>query len=135
MTLIELERQRSKLQSELSEIGDMRPGSISVRYQRCGKTCCICHSEGHPGHGPIYSYSVLLDGKTRIRNYKLGPELAKLQNEVENYQRFRALSQKLVEVSVALCDVRSSPVITNERELDEIKKKLGKQFKKKWGKK
>ena len=57
----------------------MRSGSISIRYQRCGKRPCICHEPEHPGHGPIYSFSTIEDGKTKIRNFKLGPELDKLQ--------------------------------------------------------
>jgi len=135
MIIIDLEHQRSKLLSELTTLGDMRSGSISVRYQHCGKSTCICHTKGHPGHGPIYSFSVLIDGKTKIKNYKIGPELAKLQREVANYQRYKALSQELISVSNIICDYRETPVVTDVRELEEIKKKLVKQFKKKLEKK
>lgn len=135
MNITNLERQRSKLLSELASIGDMRSGSISVRYQYCGKPLCVCHTKGHPGHGPIYSFSAMIDGKTKIKNYKLGPELAKLQSEVENYQRYKTLSQELIAVSNAICDSRETPVVTDARELEEIKKKLVNQFKKKSEKK
>jgi hypothetical protein len=135
MTLQPLEQQRSKLQAEMSMLGDMRPGCISVRYQRCSNKLCECYSADHRGHGPIYSYSVLSNGKTKIKNYKLGPELAKLQIEVENYHRYRALSDELVKVNVAICDLRPSQKISDEHELDEVKKKLEKQFKKKLQKK
>jgi hypothetical protein len=135
MTIVDLERQRSKILSELASLGDMRSGSISVRYQHCGKSSCICHTAGHPGHGPIYSFSIQADGKTKIKNYKLGPELAKLQTELENYQRYKTLSQDLITVSTALCDLREIPVVTDVRELEELKKKLVKRFKKKSEKK
>lgn len=131
MTIIDLERERSKLLSELASLGDMRSGSISVRYQRCGKPLCVCHTSGHPGHGPIYSYSIQTEGKTKIKNYKLGPELAKLQTELDNYQRYKSLSQDLLTVSTALCELRETPVVTDARELEEIKKKLVKRFRKK----
>ncbi len=135
MTIIDLERQRSKLLSELASLGDMRSGSISVRYQHCGKASCVCHTAGHPGHGPIYSFSIQSEGKTKIKNYKLGPELAKLQAELENYQRYKILSQELLTVSNAICDLRETPVVTDARELEEIKKKLVKRFKTKSEKK
>src|SRR3990172_1142503 len=35
----------------------MRSGSLSVRYQRCSKSPCVCDDPKHPGHGPIYSFS------------------------------------------------------------------------------
>ncbi len=122
MKLAELEKQREEILSEIGSIGDMRSGTISVRYQRCSYEGCECHEEGHQGHGPIYSFSTLRDGKTKIKNYKLGPELAKVEKEVENYQRFRELSQKLIAVNNEICEKRSVPVVEDEIELEEIKK-------------
>lgn len=91
MRLSDLEAKRTGLLKALSQVGDMRSGSLSLRYQKCGKHPCVCHEPGHPGHGPIYSFSSLVEGKTRIRNYKEGPALKKLLLEVENYERFRSL--------------------------------------------
>ena len=135
MTINQLEKRRRELLEELSRIGDMRSGRISVRYQRCSNSSCICRSPNHPGHGPIYSLSMHIDGKTKIKNYRPGPELAKVQQEVENYRRYRALSQELVVVSNAICNLRTVPVVTDVDALEALKKKLEKQFKKKLEKK
>lgn len=134
MTLFELEKQREEIVKKIVALGDMRSGSISIRFQKCGKRQCVCHSQGHPGHGPIYSYSNLVGGKTQIRNYKPGPELEKLRKEVENYQAFKELSQKMIETSNKICDLRPIPVIEDTEELEELKKKLKLHFMKKYKK-
>jgi len=135
MTISELEKQRAELLKQLSLIGDMRSGTISVRYQRCSNSSCVCWSHNHPGHGPIYSLSMHIDGKTKIKNYRLGSELEKVKLEVENYKRYRAISQELIAVNNAICNLRTIPVVTDIEELDALKKKLEKQFKKKLEKK
>jgi len=71
MNLSELEKEREKILKEIHQLGDMRSGSLSVRYQQCSKSPCVCHEPGHPGHGPIYSFSTLVNGKTKIKNFKL----------------------------------------------------------------
>jgi len=133
MTLSELEKQREALLKKIENLGDMRSGSISVRFQQCGKRPCVCHSPGHIGHGPIYSYSTLVAGKTHIRNYKAGQELEKLRKETENYQAFKELSQELIQISNKICDLRPFPNIDNN-ELEELKKNLKRHFMKKYKK-
>jgi len=130
MRIVELEKQRSTLLQEIQTIRDMRSGTISVRYQRCSNAKCICHSKGHVGHGPIYSYSTLKDGKTKIKNYKLSPELLKLQKEVAQYQRFKVITQKLISLNNEICELRPVSEVQDTRELESLKKKLEKQFRK-----
>ena len=133
MTLSVLEKQRDGLLKKIEALGDMRSGSISVRFQRCGKRPCVCHPAGHIGHGPIYSYSKLANGKTDIKNYKPGPELEKLRRETENYQAFKELSQELIEISNKICDLRPLPTIEDNK-LEELKKNLRRHFMKKYKK-
>ncbi len=135
MELSDLEKQRDNLLRKIRDLGDMRSGSLSVRYQRCSKSPCVCDDPKHPGHGPIYSYSVLVDGKTRIKNYKLGPELEKLQKEIENYQTFKKLSQELIAVNNRICDLRPVRSVSSKDELQELKKNLQRIFMKKYKKK
>jgi|SRR5208337_2398605 len=134
MELMALEKNRAGILRKIQGLGDMRSGSISVRYQQCGKKPCICHDPGHPGHGPIYSFSEVINGRTKIRNFKLGPELDKLKKEVENYQAFKKLSQELIAVSNNICELRPTPAIQDTEELQELKKNLQKAFMKKYKK-
>ena len=128
MRLSDLEAKRAELLKSLAQVGDMRSGSLSMRYQKCSKHPCVCHEPGHRGHGPIYSFSQSVEGKTRIRNYKEGPELRKLLQQVENYDRFRTLSRELIAVSEKISDLRPVEEIASVKVDEELKKKLRKHF-------
>lgn len=125
MNTASLENQREGLLRELQELGQMRKGSLSERYQRCSRHPCVCHDRKHPGHGPIYSYSSLVEGKTKIRSYKPGPPLERLRKELAAYQRFRELTQELISVSTQLCEAREGK--QEQQENAEVKKKLQKR--------
>lgn len=135
MELSILEKKKDKILKKIQNLGDMRSGSLSIRYQRCGKSPCVCDDPKYPGHGPIYSFSIVVNKKSKIKNYKLGPELNKLQKELGNYQTFKKLSKELISVSNQICDLRLVPEIDNKNEMEELKKKLQNLFKKKYKKK
>ncbi len=130
-----LEKKKAEALKRIQSLGDMRSGSLSVRYQRCGKSPCICDDPKHPGHGPIYSLSTVISGKTKIKNYKIGSDLNKLQKEIESYQTFKELSKELISISNQICELRPVSKIENEDELEGLKKKLQNLYKKKSRKK
>lgn len=132
MILSDLEKEKVRLLKKIQSIGDMRNGSLSIRYQRCSKSPCICDDPDNPGHGPIYSFSTVVNGKTKIKNFKLGPELDKLRKEIENYQTFKKLSNEVIAISNQICDLRPVPEIDDKNELEELKKKLQRHFMKKY---
>src|SRR5450755_1090449 len=104
-SLPELE-QRAELYDDLAATGDFRRGSINVTYRRCGKPNCACAQPGHPGHGPRYLWTRSVAGRTRGRQLAEGPELEKARAEVARYQEFTALTEKIAEVSEAICEAR-----------------------------
>ena len=104
--LAELERRREELYQELSRVGDFRPGSLNEVRRKCGKPNCACAVPGHPGHGPQYNLTRRVEGRTRARHLRPGPELEKARREVAEYQRFRDLVGQVTEVSEAICDTR-----------------------------
>jgi hypothetical protein len=65
--LSELEAQRQRLKQQLSGLGDLRPGSLVERYRKCGKPNCHCAQPGDPGHGPSWSLTHDVKGKTATR--------------------------------------------------------------------
>ena len=127
-TLEELEEHRRQLYRRLAEIGDLRRGIISVNYRKCGKPNCACARKGHRGHGPQYLWNTTVGGKSRAANVRLGPELEKVQQEVENYRRFVGLTKELVEVNEKICQKRPVREIQDEKELEALKKTLLRQF-------
>ena len=130
-TLEALALQRGKLCRQLAELGDFRRGMISVNYRKCGRKNCVCAQPAHRGHGPQYLWNSTMGGRSVAKNLKLGPELEKVQAEVANYQRFTALSRQLIEVNGKICRLRPVREMEDEGELEELKKKLRRQFSRK----
>lgn len=126
--LARLEKRRRVLFEELESLGDFQRGSISVNYRKCGKKNCVCAAEEHPGHGPQYLWNATIEGKSRARNLKLGPELEKVQNEVSNYGSFLRLMHELIELNEAICALRPVEPIEDAAALETLKKKLRKQY-------
>jgi hypothetical protein len=99
----ELRRRRDRLRAELAEVGDMRPGSLVERYRQCGKPNCRCSNVGERGHGPSFSLTHAVRGKTVTR---IIPREAveQTRQQIAEYQRFRELAREVVEASERLCD-------------------------------
>lgn len=114
-----LEARRSRLLSELAQRGDMRPGSITEVYRRCGKKSGWCARTDQPGHGPFYAFTRKVRGKTQTVQLRPGPLLSKLQTEVQAYRDFRQRCEEIVALSEKICQAR--PV--EESGKGELKKK------------
>ncbi len=123
-----LQVHRRSLYRQLEHLGDFRRGTISVNYRRCGKGNCACARKDHPGHGPQYLWNANVGGKTRTRNLRLGPELEKVEQEVERYRSFVRLCHELVEVNDKICQLRPVRAIPDDTELEELKRKLQRRF-------
>src|SRR3984893_14130369 len=104
--LAELERRREELYRQLGQVGDFRRGSLNEVRRKCGKPNCACAALDHPGHGPQYNLTRTVEGRTRARHLKPGPELEKVGREVGEYERFRDLVGQVTEVNEALCEAR-----------------------------
>ena len=62
-----LNERREHIARELAALGDVQSGSLAERYRRCGKPTCHCATDGGPGHGPSWSLTRRVDGKTVTR--------------------------------------------------------------------
>jgi hypothetical protein len=127
-SLQDLELRRKQLFRQMESLGDFRRGIISVNYRKCGKKNCACARKDHPGHGPQYLWNASIGGKTRAQNLPLGPELEKVEKEVETYQAFLRLTQELIEINERICQMRPARSIDKEDEMEELKKKLRRHF-------
>ena len=95
--LAELERRREERYRELGQVGDFRRGSLNEVRRKCGKPNCACAAPDHPGHGPQYNLTRTVEGRTRTRHLRPGPELDKIRREVAGYERFRDLVGQVTE--------------------------------------
>lgn len=102
--IAELEARRQKLRQQLADIGDLRPGSLVGRYRKCGKPGCHCAWPGDKGHGPSWSLTRRVGGKTLTRVIPAGPAVERTREQIAECRRLRRLTQEMIEVSEKLCD-------------------------------
>ena len=113
-----LRKRRDEIREELATIGDLRPGSLVGRYRKCGKRSCHCAKEEGGGHGPSWSLTRKVDGKTVTRI--IPPDaVPQTKMQIAEYQRLRNLTGELVEVSERLCDA----MLSTSGESDDATKK------------
>ena len=99
----ELRKRRDEIRDELAGVGDLRPGSLVGRYRRCGKPSCHCAREEDGGHGPSWSLTRAVGGRTVTRI--IPPDaVPRTRQQIAEYQRLRRLTGELVEVSEGLCE-------------------------------
>jgi hypothetical protein len=120
--LSELEARRERLKLQFSVLGDLRPGSLVERYRKCGKPNCHCARPGEAGHGPSWSLTHDVKGKTLTR---IIPEalVPQTREQIAEYHRLRDLTRDLVEVNEKICEAR----IGDRKTEDDSKKNLARR--------
>ena len=120
-------RRRQQLLQAVLELGDLRPGSLVARYRRCGKPNCHCARPEDRGHGPSFSLTRRVAGKTVTKIIPPGPAVDRTREQISEYRRLRSLVKELVEVSEQICQAKldASPARTGQK----------RGFKKRWPKK
>ncbi len=101
-----LREKREQLKTHLTQIGDLRRGSLTARFRKCGKPNCHCAQKGSPGHGPSYSLTHAVSGKTVTQVIPQGPAVDRTRAQIAEYRRLRNLVRELVAVSEQICDAQ-----------------------------
>ncbi len=109
----------SAVASQLAEPRPMRRGSVSERYVKCNKVGCACADHTDARHGPYYSVTRVVKGRTKSR--WLDPEQAKqVREQVATGQKFR----KIVEAYWQACEQWADAQLENsEAASQEVAKK------------
>ena len=100
-----LQARRDRILQLIAALGDMRPGSLSSRSRPCGKPGCQCRSPGGKLHGPYWSLTFKLHGKTHSRSLR-PDQVETARQQIAAYRRYQSLSAELVEISEQLCQAR-----------------------------
>ena len=104
-----------ELAAVLSQPKPMRRGSVSERTMKCGKASCPCQQDPDARHGPYYSLTRALTGKTQSRY--LSPEQAELAREqIEQGHKFREQVEQYREACEQWADaqLQRSPAASTE---------------------
>ena len=115
-----LEKDRSEVLRRISDLGDLRPGSIVEVMGRCSKPNCHCAQPGDPGHGPHFRLTRKVKGKTVAETLANPAALRKAQREVAEFRKFQQLSAEPVEGNEAICQQRP---VEEEGSLSPVEKK------------
>lgn len=97
---------RTSLLHQISQLGDMRPGSLMVVFRRCGKPTCHCARPSDAGHGPHFQLTSKQDGKTITQMLPNAAAVKKVEQEIAEFRNFEKLSQELVAVNQKICQLR-----------------------------
>jgi hypothetical protein len=86
-----------QLSDRIAQARPMRRGSLSERYVKCSKPGCPCGERPEARHGPYFSWTRKIDGRTRSKF--LTPEQAALvRRQIEAGHAFRNDIEALWEV-------------------------------------
>ena len=105
---------RDEVFRQLASLGDLRPGSLVARFRKCGKPNCHCAAEGAPGHGPSWSLTRGVRGKTVTRVIP-ADAVEQTRAQIEECRRLRRLTGELIEVSEQLCNARLQAAVAAAR--------------------
>lgn len=119
-SLGDLEQQRSAILQRLTDLGDLRPGSITTTSGRCGKANCRCHRPNEPPHGPTDRITYKVEGKTVSQSLANPAALARAEREVAEFRNYQQISQQFVEVNTRICELR--PVVESTPSAQEKKR-------------
>ena len=120
ITLEALREKREQLTASLAQIDDLRPGFLTVRFRRCGKPNCHCAQKGSSGHGPSYSLTHRIGGKTITQVIPQGVSIERTKAQLAEYRRFRHLVRELITVSEQICsaqlrEAQTTPLVKTKK--------------------
>jgi hypothetical protein len=105
-SLAQLEKQRTELFRQITNLGDFRRGSITTTSGKCGKPTCHCAQPNDPGHGPNFRLTRKVQGKTVTETFASRLGLRKAQQEVEAFHRFQQLCMEIIAINEKICGLR-----------------------------
>ena len=76
------------LATEIAEPRPMRRGSLSERFVKCSKPDCPCGEQAPARHGPYFSITRGVEGRTRSR-FIPSDKVALVRQQIDSGRRFR----------------------------------------------
>ena len=96
-----LERRIATLKAQLMTLGDLRPGSLSEKYNVCGTAGCHCKADPPRKHGPYYQVSFTWQGRSKSQ-FVRREQVARVRQHLRNYQRLRTLVEQWIAAGLEL---------------------------------
>ena len=104
-----------QLATELSDARPMRRGSLSERTIKCSKSGCACAHDPKARHGPYYSLTHAVGGKTHSR-FLTAEQADLVRQQIDAGRRFRGRVDALWEASEQWADNQLTQVSASSGE-------------------
>jgi hypothetical protein len=102
----------------LAEPKPMRRGSVSERYVKCSKPGCPCAERPEARHGPYYSWTRKIDGRTQSR-FLTREQADLVRGQIAAGQSFRQALETVWEVCEAWADVELQDATATAQEAEK----------------
>ena len=105
-----------QLAAELADPKPMRRGSLSERTIKCSKPSCACAHDPKARHGPYYSLTQAVGGKTRSR-FLTGEQAEMVQQQIDAGREFRGRVDAFREACEQWADTQLEEVSSSSEEV------------------
>jgi len=107
----------AQLAATFSRPEPLRRGSLYERRMKCGQAACPCQHDPKAAHGPYFTLTQKVSGKTRSR-YVTPEQVPLVQRQIESGRQFRERVEAYWEASERWADeqLEAVPVSTEEAE-------------------
>ena len=96
-----LQREIERIKKGLTELGDLRPGSLSRQYNVCGKPGCRCKASPPEKHGPYYQVSYTRKGRSGSM-FVRGEQVKRVRQQLKSYTKLRRLVDRWIDAAAEL---------------------------------
>jgi hypothetical protein len=104
-----------QLATELADAKPMRRGSLSDRMVKCGKPGCACAQDPKARHGPYFSFTHPVGGKTQSR-FLTAEEADLVRQQIDAGRKFRGRVDALWEACEQWADSQLADVSASSGE-------------------
>jgi len=101
------------LAEQLSQPRPLRRGSLGERYLRCGKPNCACATHEQARHGPYFSLTRVVAGRTRSRRLT-AQQAERVRQQLAAGQEFRRQVEAYWQASEAWAEAELEQVAAAE---------------------
>src|SRR5450755_1770284 len=120
----------SQLASELAQPQPIRRGTVSERMMKCSKPGCACADDPEARHGPYYSLTWPVEGKTHTQ-YLTAEQAAVAKQQIESGREFRQHVDSYWEACQDWADTQLELSTAASSSGGNLKKKISKRTSKK----
>lgn len=104
--IVKLQARIQGIKKNISELDEMRPGSLSKQFNVCGNPNCRCKDAQNPQkHGPYFQLSYTRKGKSTTE-FVRKELLMGVRKQLQNYQTFKKLYQEWIDLTIEISKLR-----------------------------